>query len=121
MDRINGTNRTLKLRKLFNECLNEVLLGRPGHFIMNINQAMNDTSFFDKDNKLNAYGCAEFWNEIDKQTEKFELRQLSLKPVQHSGGVIRNFNRPRRSWNRRFRGRRGCGFHFSEDKQGIDF
>ena len=48
---------------------------------MCIDQAMNDTAFFDQHNKLNAYGCAEVWNEVDKQLEKFELRQITLKPI----------------------------------------
>ena len=78
MDRLNGTSCTLGV---FNDSLKLILTGRPGHFLLNIDQAMNDTTFFDAHNKLNAYGCAEFWNDIDKQVERFEMRQITLKPA----------------------------------------
>ena len=81
MDRINGCrDHTLSFRNVFNDTLMHVLAGRPGYFYINTDQAMGDSSFFGTDNKLNSYGCVEFWNEIDKQLEKFEERKINLKP-----------------------------------------
>ena len=80
MNRLNGKSSILKMINIFNECLENCIAGRSGYFIIDLDQAMDDSNFFDLENKLNSYGCSHFWNELDKVIEKFEKREVSLKP-----------------------------------------
>ena len=68
MDRIGTGSRSksLALRNIFNTTLGDKLSGRTGHFIIDIDQAMDDASFFDADNHLNEYGRHHFWLALDK-------------------------------------------------------
>ena len=80
MGHLNGTSKSLRLRGTFNACLECLLAKKVGHFIMDVEQAMADVTFFDSDNKLNNYGRVQFWSDLDKQIEKFEKRIITLKP-----------------------------------------
>ena len=74
---------------------------------MDVDQAMNDASYVDIDNQLNAFGLVQFWSMVDKQIEKFEKRQLALKPrgyhQQSNLQCGKNFNRRFKTQNRKCR------------------
>ena len=115
MDCINGTSKTLRLRKLFNSTLDTVLSKKVGYFVLDVEQAMADVAYFDNSNKLNDYGHTVFWTEIDKQIEKFKKRQISLKPFSTMRSMQQGSHRhsedqglQRRTWFPRRGGRGRC-------------
>ena len=106
-----GCNRgkSLAFRKLFNDSLENVLSGCTEHFIMDIDQEMNDASYLDTDNQLNDYGRIQFWTSIDKQIERFEKRLIPLKPFKQGQVKKGNFTQGEFKRGKSNRGR-GRGF-----------
>ena len=104
MDCLNGSNKTIRLRSEYNEVSEEMIANKPGHFIIDVNQAMLDVLYFDASNKINDYGRVKFWTEIDQMIEKFERRLITLKP--NRPGFRTNFAQ-RRGFRGRFR-EHGC-------------
>ena len=64
----------------FNNLLNNLLLNKKFHNIMSVNSALNIAEFYTREDQLNDEGCAFFWKEIDKLLEKFDYKEISLKP-----------------------------------------
>ena len=70
----------LSLRYKYNEALQEQISKRSKHYIMDVNEAMAEKTFFDLTNKLNGRGKVHFWKEVDTQIKLFDQRKITLKP-----------------------------------------
>ena len=71
-NRINGYNKCLALRSLYNEKLHEALSSRLDHHIMAVNNAMLDINLYDVQNRLNGFGRIRFWSEVNKIIHSFD-------------------------------------------------
>ena len=78
-----SNNPLFAVRDKYNRAIEEILAAKRGHYIIDINNAMQDPAYFDEFNQLNPAGQRRFWIEIDRKIEKFEedKRKYSLKPV----------------------------------------
>ena len=65
----------------FNGMLEDILVDRESHFIMDVDAALHDPAFFNIYNEMNNHGKLQFWLEVDSHIEKFEKKALSLKPM----------------------------------------
>ena len=65
----------------FNKMLDEVLTTKEGHYVLDVNAALNDEIYFHRNGTLNGIGEVRFWKEINHQLELFDQRRISLKPV----------------------------------------
>ena len=80
MDKPNGYDRGLALHHKFNKLLENILYSKRNHYIMDVNQKLQEPAFFTLENKLNADGRLHFWLEVDEQLKKFDQQRLSLDP-----------------------------------------
>ena len=80
LSRVFSSTAELKQVNKFNLMLENVLANKSDHFIMDINQVLQDHNLYSLQNNLNEYGKKRFWSEIDKQIEKFDKHRISLKP-----------------------------------------
>ena len=92
-NRINGYNKCLALRSLYNEKLHEELSVRINHHILAVNNAMSDINLYDAQNKLNGFGRVRFWNKVNNIIQSFDKGQIKLIPH------IKNQQRKRRNTN----------------------
>ena len=76
-------NRLLNVRSKFNQLLENNVVDKPNHYIMDVNQALfkDPGNYFTHNNELNDVGKVRYWFEVDSQLEEFDLRQRSLHPV----------------------------------------
>ena len=89
-NRITMRSQLMAHRSKFNTVLEKHLAIHMNHYIMNINSAMQDTTFFDSKNRINSYGRAQFWLEIDQQIELFDKHKLSLRPASYDNNNVNN-------------------------------
>ena len=74
------------LIETFNSTLEEILAGKANHYIIDVNEALNDVSYF-SGSALNGFGSVKFWKEIDRQICAFDKRKMSLGPIARSLAV----------------------------------
>ena len=79
-NRITDYTKLSSLRFKYNEALQEQISKRTKHYIMDIDEAMADESFYDLTNHLNGQGVVHFWKEVDAQLKLFDQRKITLKP-----------------------------------------
>ena len=73
INRKNVSDRVLTVRNRFNNALENVLMEKTDHFILNINQAMDDQQFFSQSQKkLTDQGKKRFRVQIDLQIKNFD-------------------------------------------------
>ena len=80
INRLKGEDPTLANRTKFNEALEDILAGKKGHHIMDITRNMADRNYCDQFNKLNGFGQACYWRQVDINLELFDKGKISLKP-----------------------------------------
>ena len=64
----------------YNAILENLIFDRNGHFILKVDQKLNDGEYFDALNSLNARGQKRFWQSIDDSLERFDYRRITLRP-----------------------------------------
>ena len=64
----------------FNKMMDEMLIAKSGHYVIDINTVLPDLSYYHENGSLNGFGKVRFWAEVDYQIEMFDQRKLSLKP-----------------------------------------
>ena len=64
----------------FNKCMMEVLAPKEDHFILNMDEKLQDASFFTCYD-LNGTGTVKFWYTIDNFIEDLDYKRISLKPT----------------------------------------
>ena len=82
MNRMNAPCKMLAHRMKFNDAVEKHLAIHMNYYILDVAPAMMDSSYFDPRNRINSYGKAQFWLEIDQQLELFDKQKLSLRPTQ---------------------------------------
>ena len=80
VNRPNGLDYILTLRRKFNDSLHQNLKDRNQHYVMNINRYMDETGYFDQFNQLNDFGKSRYWQQIDHHLELFDKKQIDLRP-----------------------------------------
>ena len=82
IDRVNGRSQILAHRHKYNRVVENILASKEKHHIMDINAEIAEPGNYNQFNRLNDFGKARFWLEVDKQIELFEKAKIMLKPVQ---------------------------------------
>ena len=70
----------LAVRRKFNSTLENLLVNRRYHYILDISDTVLEGHNFTYNNLLNTRGEQVFWSEIDDKIEKFDLHKESLHP-----------------------------------------
>ena len=65
----------------FNLMLEDTLADHNSCYLMDVDGVLHNDSLYTVHNTLNSHGQKAFWSEVDNQIEKFEKKQISLKPV----------------------------------------
>ena len=73
----------------FNRILEDLLADEKSHYLMDVNVAVNDSSYFNDKNELNTDGRVKYWSELVEQIKLFDLRKLSLKPLKKDSTSVR--------------------------------
>ena len=69
-------------RSKFNKLLENALVDKHNHYILDVNQALSaNPGFFSSYGKLSGSGKVKFWQELDLQLEEFNNRKRSLRPI----------------------------------------
>ena len=76
-----GKDEMLKVRSKYNNALEEMLINKKGHFIIDITDKMSDTAYYTVRNELNSDGRIRFWKEVDNKIKDFDHHKISLKPI----------------------------------------
>ena len=81
IDRVGVIDRALAVCNKFNRALENVLSRRRNNYVIDVNNKINDASFFSQQLKeLNDDGLHRFWLEIDKKIEEFEYNKDPFIP-----------------------------------------
>ena len=64
------------VREKYNAILEEILASKCNHFIINVNKAMSNPTFFMPNGLITAHAQEAFWQELDNQIELFDLHKL---------------------------------------------
>ena len=76
------TKQMVKVRAKFNKLLENALVDKANHYIIDINQALSaNQNYFAVHRQLSGSGKVKFWRELDTQIEQFDTRKRSLRPV----------------------------------------
>ena len=67
------------LHHKYNDILEETLVARKNHFIMNVQAAITST-YFDRSSHFTNQGKIKFWEEVNQQLQLFDQGKLELKP-----------------------------------------
>ena len=78
------------MRSKFNTALEDVLSDKSGHYIMDVNSRLNDSTFFTCDNELKGEGRVLFWQEVDAAIKEFDVNKLKLLPIHSSRPSTQN-------------------------------
>ena len=97
LNRPSDTREDDRSKKIYNTNLENLIFDRYGHYIMHVNNKLDDSEYFNALNSLNARGKRRFWQSVDDNLEKFDFHRISLcperKPEVHQGNQpIHNFN-----------------------------
>ena len=76
-------DKVLSIRTRFNNILEELIVDRRYHHVMDVNAALDHANCFSPRNRLSPEGETRFWREIDQQIERFEYKKISLKPIRY--------------------------------------
>ena len=95
----NELHTTLSIKALsnkgkFNRVLEDALADQSGHYVMDVNVAVNEGCYFTVDSQLNAAGRIKYWREVNEQVKLFDFRKLSLKPLKKTFEVCRKLPLP---------------------------
>ena len=71
IDWVRGYHKVLTVRKKFNDAMENVLVYKRSHYILDVNLKINDASYFTDLNALNGDGRVCFWIETDQLLEQF--------------------------------------------------
>ena len=113
--RFNQTLKILAQKGKFNRILEDKLAEEQGHYIKDVNVAVNDGQFFMASNTLTGDGRVRYWQELIEQIKLFDFKKLSLKKLRKDDRSFRNsdqFQR-RNDNNRGFTQQRHHSFHFN--------
>ena len=85
LDRVSVIDKALAMRGKFNRALENMLVGRHSHYLIDLNKNMSDPAYYSSHLKtLNGDGKARFWLELDKVLKKFDYQDEetcnNLKP-----------------------------------------
>ena len=69
----------------FNTCLDEVLVTKDNHYIIDVNAELFDQAYFSR-GELNGFGRVHFWKEVDNNIEEFNYKRKSLLPLDNNSG-----------------------------------
>ena len=79
--RLGGYDKAMSVCNRFNKLLEHFLAEKKHHYIIDMDPALNDSTYFNKDNELNASGRVKYWQEVNDSIDMFELDKLKLKPA----------------------------------------
>ena len=81
INRVEVTARVLAVRNKFNQAMADMVADRKSHFILDPNSVVEDSSLISAiHGTLNAEGHIRYWKKIDELIEKFDYKEVSLKP-----------------------------------------
>ena len=80
-NRLKTNDPIFAVRDRFNHAMEDMLSAKKQHYIMDINNPMQDPAYFSALSHLNQDGSQRFWMEVDCKLEEFEVKGKSLTPV----------------------------------------
>ena len=98
----NGTNSQF-LSKVFNAALNEALVGKKGHFLMEIEKEVNLAIYKGVFNELSPEGVNKYWRELNRIIRRFKYNEISLRPFdlhQRRNKFFKDNRTTKKNWNR---------------------
>ena len=93
VDRVACVDKALAIRTKFNRILENVLSEYTCHYIIDINNKMRDSAYFDEKGPTEA-GAKRFWIEVDEMLSLFDSHDISLKPIKRESSIEQKFRMP---------------------------
>ena len=94
LHRPNKHSQLLAVHSKFNTILEELLVNRKNHYIIDVTKEVSHPINFSQNNNINERGMECFWEAIDRNIELFDYRKTELtpmmsKPQSKQAGVIK--------------------------------
>ena len=70
-----------KSKYKFNTEMEEMLSRKTDHFVMDVQRALSNITDFTQRGDLSGIGKIRFWNEINRQLQLFEFKDVELRPT----------------------------------------
>ena len=80
INRLAAYDQTLKKRCKYNAMVENILVEKSNHYLIDLHPMVNDANLFTALNDLNGDGCFAYWKEFDTCIKGFDTRQLTLMP-----------------------------------------
>ena len=61
--------------------MEEMLSRKTDHYVMDVQRALSNITDFTQSGNLSGIGKIRFWNEINRQLEMFEFKDMELRPI----------------------------------------
>ena len=93
INRVSCHDKALAIRNKINTTLEDILADHTGHYILDVNNQMNDPVYF-HGSTINMPGVVRYWSEIDNLIQQFDAHDISLRPIKSSNIVETRYRMP---------------------------
>ena len=104
--------------KACNAIMEEVLSTKRNHFILKLDNFLEEIPYFTSNNDLTGTGKVKFWRSINKVVEGFDKYEVSLRPISQAEKELMEKRKAEREQQQQQQNTRGNGRFFRGNRRG---